>query len=65
MFGRLLIRGCVGRQGICGRAGAVDYYLEPEVERMCGVCDMFRCPMPTAAWRLILKVCTRALPPVR
>jgi len=36
-----------GTRGICGRAGTVDYYLEPEVERMCGVCDMFRAIVPT------------------
>ena len=30
-----------GQQGICGGAGASDYFLEPEVERMCGVCAMF------------------------
>eukprot|EP00291_Cryptomonas_curvata_P025673 CAMPEP_0172175262 /NCGR_PEP_ID=MMETSP1050-20130122/14123_1 /TAXON_ID=233186 /ORGANISM="Cryptomonas curvata, Strain CCAP979/52" /LENGTH=187 /DNA_ID=CAMNT_0012847331 /DNA_START=429 /DNA_END=989 /DNA_ORIENTATION=+ len=33
-------------RGICGGAGAVDYFLEPEVERMCGVCDMYRAVMP-------------------
>ena len=45
-------------QGICGGAGSVDFFEEPEIEKMCGICEMTRYLYP-------IKNCEAQWPTVR